>query len=429
MIPMKKNKFVNIVRGKDYFIHNTLNGSIIKTKCNLSKDFIDMIDREKYFQLEETNDFINILKEMKIIVDDYVDEVAMVHYSYNQLQGQQLMITLIVTRQCNFRCVYCYEQHEDKKMKLELYDNILKAIERLIEQKGYKSIYIELFGGEPMLEYSNIVRFLTELKVLSEKKGITIFAGMTTNAYLLTAQKLKILSELGVYRYQITVDGLKETHDISRFLVNGEGTWDTIIKNLKDIMQIDSYYEILIRTNYNMDIVDESDAFFNFISETFMQDKRFNVHFEAVKKLGGENDINLNVVEDECAYSAQLRNIAQKYKLRLPVNTRLIEPFSRVCYAGKNDCFTVDYNGSLMKCSICIDNPVNIVGKITDNGEMSIDIEKHSFWTSYNHMEKCYDCKIFPICYGKKCPANKNMPEWCEIYIKTCEESFKEFYM
>ena len=77
-----------------------------------------------------------------------------------------------------------------------------------------------------------------ELIELCEEKEITYSAGIITNGYLLTKENAERLKECQVGRVQITLDGPKEIHDVRRPLVNGNGTYDIIMKNIMDVKEV-----------------------------------------------------------------------------------------------------------------------------------------------------------------------------------------------
>lgn len=55
-------------------------------------------------------------------------------------------------------------------------------------------------------------------------------------------------------------------------------------------------------------------------------------------------------------------------------------PFSRVCYATKHNNYLIDYDGSILKCTLSLDDNLNKIGKIYKDGTMEIDDYKHSKW-------------------------------------------------
>ena len=53
------------------------------------------------------------------IVHKHEDELVDYLYTKNVLQSRSLELTLVVTRQCNLRCVYCGQAHESRKRMSE----------------------------------------------------------------------------------------------------------------------------------------------------------------------------------------------------------------------------------------------------------------------------------------------------------------------
>ena len=406
---MTKSIFTNVIRGEEeYLLHNTLHGTIIKAKCVLSKYLVDKLDQAQPFVFDESNRFHQSLIEQKMVVDESLDEVSLLNYRFSQLSDDKLQVILIVTRQCNLRCVYCYENHEDKRMGKEVYTNIINGIRKQVASKGYRSVVISLFGGEPMLEYEAICEFMNNVKNLSNEIGIDFFGQMTTNAYALTIDKLSNLVNLGVKYFQITLDGLKETHDASRCMVNGNGSWEKISRNLIHAKNSNVGFKITIRTNFDSKIISNIDEYLSFLSKNFTNDNRFLFHFEAVKKLGGKQDDTLNIDVNESSEWSKLINNTNQFGLKMHLYSAT--PFSYMCYASKVNHLVVDTDGTLMKCTICIDSEHNVVGK-TSNIGFEIEDEKICNWVAFNLPKKCYDCSILALCFGRMCPGARNTQE------------------
>lgn len=427
---MKKSRYANIIRGEHtYLIHQALYGGIIRVSDEDAKAFLDMIDSTPHFDVDENNNLARSLIIMHMIVDDDVQEDNLANYHYSQLQQKTLRIIPFVTNQCNFRCVYCYEEHVSNRMSDEIYDEMLSAIEQLIEKHSYKQVQIAYFGGEPLLEYEAICKFSNRVNSLAKRKGIRSVGGMTTNGYLLSIDRLKKLVEQNITEYMVTVDGLAKTHNRQRPLVGGRESWSTVVGNLLAARDSDLPFHIVIRTNFDEEISENVDEYLSFLADNFKDDPRFGYHFEAVKKLGGENDENLDVVTDEADSSFVIMRKAREFGLDLKKDAPFLNPFGAVCYAAKNDCIAVDYDGTLKKCTVCLDDPINRVGQLKD-GRFNINDSCMSVWTSDSLDDACKTCKILPICYGRKCPAvqhHKATP--CEHFIHLYESYLRALYL
>src|SRR4051795_9870295 len=103
---------------------------------------------------------------------------------------------IIPIRRCNLSCAYCNE-----------YDNFsppvpLSVLVRRIEHLGtLKTGVITLSGGEPLLhpELDEIIRGIRRRATL---------AGMITNGYLLTADRVRRLNNAGLDYLQISIDNV-----------------------------------------------------------------------------------------------------------------------------------------------------------------------------------------------------------------------------
>jgi len=146
-----------------------------------------------------------------------------------------LSLYILPTEQCNFRCKYCYETFPDLKMPKSIQDGIIRYVARNISK--YKVLHVEWFGGGPLLALDVIEYISNVLLEICKKNGVVYYAAMTTNAYLLDLECFRRLKRCRVLSYQITADGVKQTHDNQRALASGAGTYDRIMRNLTQIQQ------------------------------------------------------------------------------------------------------------------------------------------------------------------------------------------------
>ena len=422
---MKKSIYANVERkGDGVIVHNTLFGGIVKATCNNSMQFLDRIENEPNFDIDENAKFHQTLKELRMIVDDDVDETNLASYYYESNRKRDLFIILYVTKQCNFRCVYCSQVHENKTMSEETYNDILHVLEGYLDTHGYRRIWLSFFGGEPLLEYNAICEFSERVYEMTKRKNVEYRAGITTNGYLLTTERLKKLVSLKVTDYQITLDGLKEKHDKARVLQGKGGSWDTIVKNLTEAKSSDCAFTFMIRTNFDDEVISMSDRYIEYLSANFKDDLRFTFHFEAVKNLSGATDIDFALVDDEASCIAEITSVAKKAGLNVYTTNAVMHPLGVSCYATSGDSFAVDYDGTVLKCTVHIDSGKNKVGKINDK-KIFVEDTLLANWTSFGLKEKCRSCKILPICYNKKCPLAPSDEEHCAKLTSMYENAVK----
>lgn len=108
-----------------------------------------------------------------------------------------------------------------------------KAIDYFLEHNSnLANIIIGFYGGEPLLEFELIKKCVAYAK--SRVEGKNILFNMTTNGTLLTDEMVDFLVE-NDFSLSISIDGSKEEHDRNRKFVNGKGSFDVIINNIKNI--------------------------------------------------------------------------------------------------------------------------------------------------------------------------------------------------
>ena len=295
----------------------------------------------------------------------------------------------------------------------DTYSNILNFVQTYVRKMSPKSIRISWFGGEPLLEYKSICDFMDKLIALVGD-NCEIYGSITTNAYLLTEKVFSKLINSKVTSYQITVDGPKEYHNKTRFLPGGFGTWDRIIKNLIFAANSDYSFNISIRTNFTENLMNIYIEWLDFLNSTFSNDKRFQFHWETVKDLGGRDTSLAYNLEKEDPIKNVL-SYAKVLKMNSPNDESSLRNLGFTCYAGRLNSLVIDWDGTIKKCTVALEEEKNHIGCLTDKG-MELDYHKLAWWTNYSHKEECKKCFIYPTCYAKKCPVSYYSESSCKMF-------------
>ena len=131
-----------------------------------------------------------------------------------------------ITDRCDQRCKHCYiYEGKDKKCGLELDLDTLKAIlEDFLQtcDKLERDPFLVITGGDPLL-YKRIWDFL---EILKEKE---VHFGLLGNPFHLDYDVVKRLEDLGCINFQMSLDGLRKTHDYIR----KPGSFDATLDALK----------------------------------------------------------------------------------------------------------------------------------------------------------------------------------------------------
>lgn len=369
------------------------------------------------------------MKQLGFITDENINEIAILNSYYYQFEhNSELALVLMVTRRCNFRCAYCYEEYSDMDMSYNVYKNIIKYIINRIENDGFKTIFLSFFGGEPTLKANEIIHFMTELHKLNKNlaRPAIIYGMITTNGYLLTPNVIDHFIDNNILRYQVTVDGFENEHNQSRYLINGGGTWKQIIRNLNYFKKVDNQnLSVLIRTNVSPVIYKSIDKWLNYLAINFSDSSIYKMHFEPAKNFGKMNDDSFELFDptDEIRIIQEI--VIKSKKLNLPLELIAFKtlPFSLVCYAARHNAYIIEYDGTIKKCtSSPLDLQENIVGKLTGDG-LYTDFTQMAQWTSYELSPQCLECDILALCYRRKCVISKDFSQ------PACDYLRKSYYM
>src|SRR5882762_5358777 len=107
-----------------------------------------------------------------------------------------ILAHIIPIRRCNLSCAYCNEYDEvSKPVPLSV------MLERIDQLAHLGTTIVTLSGGEPLLHPE-----LDEIIARIRKHGV--MAGMITNGYLLTADRIRRLNQAGLEHLQISIDNV-----------------------------------------------------------------------------------------------------------------------------------------------------------------------------------------------------------------------------
>lgn len=327
---------------------------------------------------------------------------------YYEDNNRYLKIIILPTEKCNFRCIYCYENHDiDRESKIN-YDNINKFISnKLKTDPNIERVVLMWFGGEPLLKFQEIIEESAKVKEICTNNNREYIGSITTNGYLLNKHIFSELYIVGIRTYQITLDG--EKHDKFRVLENGSGTFNTIKNNISNISNMDGDFHIIIRVNVDKNS-GENIEFYKDLESSIGGDDRFFINIENIfdsdrAKEGIEFCEDQNVVE---------LNKIQVKKHNLQLYKDVIYDGIEVCYASTRNCYTFRPNGMVVKCTVALNDDWNIIGK---NSEIKISIDEQENNNAVNKYikEECILCEKIKKCEKIRCIKRKMNNQPCNM--------------
>lgn len=358
----------------------------------------------------EDDDF-KLLCEKGYFVSADIDEKIRTDVAYNEIVFDPSLILIILpTEVCNFKCGYCYEAFQKGAMGEDVQKGIIKYVKRNIS--SFTKIQVGWFGGEPTLAMDVVRNLSIEFKKICKVAKKTYSASMTTNGYNLTRELFLELLSLGVRSFQITLDGPREIHDRLRPHESGKGSFDVILNNMLKIKESveTPFFQICIRINFsNLFTEKQIREYLDMLYKLFGDDKRFefSVHFAA--NWGGDRvDGISDVLMEQSREVPKVINIIAESDSKLNFDYHLMD-FKKegICSANRKNQFIIGSDGNIYKCTANF-NDDHVIGHIDESGVMEIDEGKHLPWISRDRRKKelCEKCSFYGCCMASTCPEH-----------------------
>ncbi|MCX7321714.1 MAG: radical SAM protein [Hyphomicrobiales bacterium] len=291
-----------------------------------------------------------------------------------------LQLILMPTEKCNFRCVYCYEDFSIGRMD----EAVVAGIKALVRRRApsLSSIEISWFGGEPTVAGDIVLDVMREAQRITQPLGVALRGGMTTNGFLLTAERYAAFHRSGITDYQITLDGPQAYHDTTRLQANRKGSFAEIWANLLAIRDVPADGEILLRLHLTRQNVEAVPDFVGTIERTFGDDPRFRFSLQPVEELGGGNDISDLIIPPTVRLWGHRAGTERSAQPSAQTELERDHPDDYVCYAAKANSYVIRADGRVGKCTVALKSDSNCIGRINADGTLEIDARKLAPWLS-----------------------------------------------
>lgn len=424
---------------------------------NIKNNLLIDVNKKFYNKITESDYLHHISQEMleKILNNYFKKDFSQIEYKpkknrlfdMDSLSGNEAFsIYIIISRKCNFRCSYCWNNHgQFSKLNADdlptsigtnTIDNTLKFIKR---EKNMRNITINLYGGEPLLEWSMIKYFLEETRTLSREKNIRVI--LETNGSLLNDARVDWLYKYKKFLHiNVSIDGTRDQHNKSRYDTLGIGTYDLVLNNLELIKNSGLEHSVLcVVTPPNFDFIGSAKALIN------LGVKNWNVSLMGTFRIDKYNKNDLYSTEQIKIIKERYLEFAEFY-IQYVTNSNYI-PKNRIyravrhildssqyvhCLAGYLG-FAIDVVGDIFPCWSCIGIDALKMGNVKDfslknikQNQANIKMEGR---TTYS-MDICKNCFLINKCDGI-CPQiweRVDNKEYFDAYVKENCKLTKEFF-
>lgn len=400
---------------KHIFFNGITKRFFLVSESNKDK-FIDIIEHpDNNIYQEKYSPFIERMKKEGFIHEDDVEEKTLIKKLFEQQRCPDMyMLMILPTYQCNLRCWYCIQEHQNVNLTGEMVCRIKKHIQKYLLQTGLKKFRLSWFGGEPLLAYDKLTDLTAFAQTFCKKHGIEFFCDITTNSLLLTPERIKHLGEIGVKTFQITIDGCREKHNQVK-QNKKHSTFDKAIDNVLGIIDTIPNSSCILRINYSEKTL-EPQKIINDVNSLIPQEYRKNIRVTPCK---------IWQVDDSLIHKEKVNELHRLVKKdAYNINTAS----NSICYVDYKHFNCIFPNGTIDKCE---NEPLEETkGTLTESGDITWNA-KNEFETHHvlSASSVCLNCKHLPYCTGP-CPfkRNKMIKDFGKIVCQyaDAEKSIKE---
>lgn len=399
---------------------NSLSGALALMSEDNHKLFMLFCEEGRQIENEE------LIKNLQIggfVIADDSDELDIIRLNMlaKRYNTNSLVLTIVPTSDCNFSCTYCYEKKVIKNdyMKEEIQDKIIEIVRN--QSNALSSLNICWFGGEPLLAINIIERLTNAFLKICYENNITYTASMVTNGYLLNRQNVVKLNELKIQHLQVTIDGLPEEHNKRRPLVNGGGTFDIIMKNL--IENVDILPPVGMRINIDKNNINSKSGeyVYNYIVENRLTKK-------VTPYLGSIGNRNECVDSSECLDTLDYSKEYMKHSIYISKDSQKpsnVYPrrLGNYCQADRYNSHLIGPSGDLYRCWSDIGIATKSIGNILNESDTLNRLYYKYMMFDPTMIKPCNQCNLLPICMGG-CPQRRldGDSDMCTIYRYIMEE-------
>jgi uncharacterized protein len=306
-----------------------------------------------------------------------------------------MYVSLMPTLACNLACTYCFQKGTPAfdRMSADTEALALEFILRKVDEAGTPKLVVHYFGGEPLTRKDFCLRTAQALSAAMAARGGTFGWEMTTNGIGLDRPFVEAMQRCGEGSVKVTLDGDRDTHDLSRVYRSGKGSFDAIFDAVVEVagavpLRIGGNFLPGQEASYAR-LVEKLDA-------AGVLPKLEAIKFKPVQPTAATQGATCT----SCASTAKeegealIRLDRLVRSKRRDVRSYTLEGLPNVCELHWDNQYVVDPNGLVYKCPGVAGRPEVAVGSVTSEALRGAPL------TALRPWEQCGDCAYMPVCVG-----------------------------
>lgn len=449
------NFFIPVEEEKVYLLYNSASNALIEMDWEKGKFISKLNSMELHFIDEAT---LGIMRNNRMIVSEKTNEFEVLGERAEGSRkkhedSETFFIVIAPTNTCNMDCPYCYQGDKNplrtgnKNLNSENVEALKNVIRQVIERphaKKVKTVHIEWFGGEPLLKPKLVDEISKYAIELGSKYGVGFKGSIITNGTLLTPEIWDMLDRNKIHQVQITIDGNQTSHDKMRVYINGKGTYDKIISNLK--LMPKSNFKVTLRLNGDKEVaVTVPDLLADLDRKEIWPQRADQIGLEWAPKFYDVTGYTQELARYYTSYEFQkskedfARLLVDYYnewaytnnlkKRRLVVAYPKLADFYCTTVESPNS-ISIDDAGYIHKCYNTINNKAKRIQHLSEFDPDAKGMDHYKNFSKVTFPE-CETCKVLPIC-NENCNmrfVDRSESKVCTAWKYFMDDRMREIYL
>jgi len=239
-----------VVGNNRYYLFDTQNYSIYETDAVL----YELCQQLSSKSLARSIDILEQKFSEEVAKDAAANLMAMISNNLLPLRKERgakkrpyqlTNLVLMLAGGCNLGCNYCFEKDVPiyQKANLLSFDMADKIMAWYFKNHRGNRAHLELYGGEPLLNWKVIKHVIETMDSWSKERTIDFSKFMITNGTMLTPEIATFLAEKNV-GVQVSIDGDIDTHDKHRVYKSGKSTWNHVARGIGYLKEADVNFNL-----------------------------------------------------------------------------------------------------------------------------------------------------------------------------------------
>lgn len=345
----------------------------------------------------------------KILVPAVEDEVQTILEENRQyvLNSDTLYHVIQPSAFCQMSCGYCGQVHSKKSIALDTKRKIVNIVDRqLSNNQQYKKLSISWFGAEPLAASSDILSTSRDLISTARAHQCTYSAKIVTNGVALSFSLAKKLRREALVDFaEVTIDGMKASHDAARPMRNGRSSFDRIIGNIFEIANSDIDLKIRVRCNVSSSNTESILDLVEHLNEIDLL-KKITIYVAPLHAWGNDADKQGLDYKSFADFELQFFELVARH-LHLEQPKLIPDRKFNTCLNTKPNSYVFDALGNVHDCTevayVPNEPPSQHSLANLEFGDAEVRSFKEYHAGAANGRYPCHSCRVLPLC-GGSCP-------------------------